>query len=105
MAAPAQRSVCIEIRGPLRREDLPGLYARTCALLARDECDVLRCGVAGLEADGVALDALARLVLAARRSDCSLALCGVSPRLGMLIAFAGLDDVLRAERSGLDARR
>jgi ABC-type transporter Mla MlaB component len=94
MAASAQRSVRIEIRGPLRREDLPGLFGRACSLLAQDACDVLLCEVAGIEADGVALDALARLALAARRSDCSVALRGVSPGLRTLIAFAGLDEAL-----------
>jgi ABC-type transporter Mla MlaB component len=94
MAAPAQRSVSIEIRGPLRREDLPGLFESTCALLARGPCDLLCCEVAGVEADAVALDALARLALAARRSRCSVSLHGASPRLRALIAFAGLEEVL-----------
>jgi ABC-type transporter Mla MlaB component len=94
MAAPAQRSRSIEIRAPLRRADLPGLFERTCELLASGEPEQLRCDVAAVDADGVALDALARLALAARRAHCSVLLCGASPRLLSLIAFAGLDDVL-----------
>jgi ABC-type transporter Mla MlaB component len=95
MAASAQRSVSIAIRAPLRREDLPGLFARTCALLAGGVSQELRCELAGVDADAVAVDALARLGLAARRSDCSVRLCGASRDLRTLVAFAGLDDVLR----------
>ena len=96
MAASVQRSVSIEICAPLRREDLPGLFERTCALLASSSADVLHCEVAGMEADGVAVDALARLALAARRSRRAVLLSGASPQLCALIAFAGLDDVLRS---------
>ncbi|MEA2141567.1 MAG: hypothetical protein QOC91_1666 [Solirubrobacteraceae bacterium] len=96
MAAPPQRSVSIAIRAPLSREDLPGLFGRTCALLAGRGSEELRCEVAGVAADAVAVDALARLALAARRSDCSVRLCGASQELRALVAFAGLDDVLRS---------
>jgi ABC-type transporter Mla MlaB component len=96
MAASAQRSVNLAIRAPLRREDLPGLFARTCALLARGGSDELRCEVTGVDADAVAVDALARLALAARRNDCSVRLCGASADLLALVAFAGLDGVLRS---------
>ena len=96
MAASAQRSVHLAIRAPLRREDLPGLFGRTCALLAGCASDELRCEVAGVDADAVAIDALARLALAARRNDCSVRLCGASEDLRALVAFAGLDDVLRS---------
>jgi ABC-type transporter Mla MlaB component len=94
MAGPAQRSVSIEIRAPLRREDLPGLFERTCRLLGSAAPELLRCDVAALDADGIALDALARLALAARRAHCSVLLCGASLRLLALIELAGLDDVL-----------
>jgi ABC-type transporter Mla MlaB component len=96
MAASAQRSISIEIRAPLRREDLPGLFERTCALLARGASEELRCLVAGIDADGVAVDGLARLALVARRHGCSLMLCGASQELCELVKFAGLDDVLRS---------
>jgi hypothetical protein len=96
MAGPAQRSRSIEIRAPLRSADLPGLIERTCELLAAGRPEQLRCEVAAVDADAVALEALARLALAARRAHCSVLLCGASPRLLSLIAFAGLDDVLRS---------
>lgn len=96
MAGSAQRSLSIALYAPLRREDLPGLFGRTCALLASSRSDELRCEVAGVGADAVAVDALARLALAARRNDCSVRLCGASQELRRLVAYAGLDDVLRS---------
>jgi ABC-type transporter Mla MlaB component len=94
MAAPAQRSVAIAIRAPLRADDLPGLFERTCALLETSACAVLCCQVAGLGADAVAVDALARLALAARRRDCRVVLEGASEELLELVAFVGLSAVL-----------
>jgi ABC-type transporter Mla MlaB component len=95
MAASPPRSVTLTIRGPLLCADLPGLYDRTCALLARVGADVLRCEVAGLDADAVAVDALARLALAARRRGCRVRLIGASPELVQLVDFIGVADVLR----------
>lgn len=57
----------------------------------------LRCEVAGLAADALTLDALARLALAARRSGGELALGGASPALRELIALTGLAGVLRCD--------
>lgn len=85
------------IDGPLARADLPGLFARTCALLDRGgvAVEVLRCEVAGVDADAVAVDALARLALAARRRGCRVRLAGISAELRELIELAGLTEVLR----------
>jgi hypothetical protein len=57
----------------------------------------LSCDVGGLPADGTALDALARLQLAARRVGLELELCNASNDLCCLIRFTGLDEVLRVE--------
>ena len=59
--------------------------------------ELLSARLAASAADAVAVDALARLALAARRSDCAVRLCGASPELLLLVGFVGLDDVLRAE--------
>jgi STAS domain len=56
-----------------------------------------RCDVGALPADAVAVDALARLQLAARRAGVELRLCHASPELCALLAFTGLDLVLRLE--------
>ena len=55
------------------------------------------CDVRTLPADGKAVDALCRLELAARRAGLELRLRHVSAELRRLIAFAGLEDVLRVE--------
>jgi ABC-type transporter Mla MlaB component len=94
MAVPAKRSVAIAIYAPLRPEDLPGLVARTCALLEGSACEVLRCEVAAVVADAVAVDALARLALAAHRHRCAVVLEGASEELLALIALIGLSEVL-----------
>jgi ABC-type transporter Mla MlaB component len=90
------RIATLTIDGPLARADLPGLFARTCALLDRGgvAVGVLRCEVAAVDADAVAVDALARLALAARRRGCRVRLTGASEELTELIEFAGLAEVL-----------
>jgi anti-anti-sigma regulatory factor len=55
----------------------------------------LLCDVAGVPADLVAVDTLARLALAARRQGCQLRLRGTSEELRALITFMGLAEVLR----------
>jgi hypothetical protein len=57
--------------------------------------DVLLCEVGGLAADAVAVDALARLALVARRRGCNVRLRGASPELLALVDFIGVADVLR----------
>jgi hypothetical protein len=57
----------------------------------------LSCDVGVLPADAVALDALARLQLAARRVGLELELCNASRELCCLITFTGLEEVLRVE--------
>jgi hypothetical protein len=59
--------------------------------------ETLVCDVAALPADAVAVDAVARLQLAARRAGCELRLHGASPELLSLVAFIGLAEVLCLE--------
>ena len=89
------RAVSLRISAPLERAALPALFERTCALLEAKDAEILRCEVAGVRADAVAVDALERLALAARRRGCGVCLCGASEELLALIAFLGLADVLR----------
>jgi ABC-type transporter Mla MlaB component len=99
MAATSPRSITLRIRAPLLSADLPGLYERTCALLGGGfNVDVLLCDVAGIAADAVAVDALARLALAARRRACEVRLRGASAELLALVDFIGVADVLREWR-------
>ena len=57
----------------------------------------LSCDVRALPADAAALDALARLQLAACRASVELRLRHASAELRCLIAFTGLGEVLRVE--------
>jgi ABC-type transporter Mla MlaB component len=86
--------VAFAIRGPIARDDLPGLCDRVCALLRAHGPGVLDCDVLGVRSDAVTVDALARLQLAARRLGCRVRLCHASADLVELVAFMGLDDVL-----------
>jgi len=87
-------TVTLAITGPLARTDLPQLFARTCQLLEADGVQLLRCEVSDMAADAVAVDALARLALAARRRGCRMELRGASADLRELVAFMGLTGVL-----------
>ena len=98
MAASLPRSITLTIRAPLLCAEVPGLYERTCALLAGASADVLLCDVAGIAADAVAVDALARLALAARRQACEVRLRGASDELLALVDFIGVGDLLREWR-------
>jgi len=94
MAAPAQPTVALAIRGPITRADLPGLCDRVCALLDSSAAGVALCDVRGIDPDAVTIDALARLQLAAKRHACQVRLGGASDELLELLAFMGLRDVL-----------
>ncbi|HWY89707.1 MAG TPA: hypothetical protein VNY31_03470 [Solirubrobacteraceae bacterium] len=88
------RAATLTIGGPLERADLPGLFARTCALLDVEGVELLWCEVAEVSADALALDALARLALVARRRGCRVRLAGASEELRALVGLTGLDEVL-----------
>ena len=82
------------IHGPIRREDLPGLYTRVCSVVSVNPGAVLFCEVIDVDSDAVTVDALARLQLAARRHGCQIRLRGTSEGLRELLDFMGLSEVL-----------
>jgi ABC-type transporter Mla MlaB component len=86
----------LTIWGPLAREDLPGLYGRVCAHLASRPAGDVECDVTGVAADAVAVEALARLQLAARRSGQRVMLRDAPGELRSLVELMGLSDVLVA---------
>jgi ABC-type transporter Mla MlaB component len=94
MAALAPKTIAFAIRGPISREDLPGLCDRVCGLLGAGDAPVALCDVTGIRPDAVTADALARLQLAARRHGCQVRLRHASSELHELLAFMGLSDVL-----------
>jgi len=90
-------AAALAIRGPIARSDLPGLYRRACTALEACGNGVLVCDVAGVPVDAVAVDALARLALGARRHGCRVALRGASAELDELAELMGLAEVLQRE--------
>jgi ABC-type transporter Mla MlaB component len=94
------------IGGRITPADIPALCLRAEAVLAAGDLDPLVCDVATLaHADAVAVDALARLHVLARRHRCNINLLGVSRQLKDLLALMGLCDVLVCrERLPLEAR-
>jgi ABC-type transporter Mla MlaB component len=96
MSKPEVRPVAITIRGPLQRRDLPGLYARVCALLTANRGATLVCDVIEVAVDAVAVEALARLHLGARRHGCTVRLLSAPRELIELVSFMGLQDVIAA---------
>jgi ABC-type transporter Mla MlaB component len=93
MGATAPNPVTFAIRGPITRDDLPGLCDRVCVLLRGSAGGVALCDVHGVEPDAVTVDALCRLQVAAKRCRCEVRLRHASPELLELVAFMGLADV------------
>lgn len=90
---PASQTIHFAVSGPIDRDHLPGLCDRICPLLGSGAREAL-CDVAGVPADAVTVEALARLQLAARRHGCRVRLRGASTELLELVDFLGLRDVL-----------
>lgn len=90
--------VSLRIRGPIRRAELPALTARVCAFFTANAGRPVDCDVAGVVADAVTVDALARLQLVARRDGCLVVLRNASAELRDLVTLMGLDAVLLPER-------
>jgi len=87
-------TISFTVRSPVARADVPGLCDRVGALLRQGRARVAYCELRGAPADAVAVDALARLQLAARRNGCEIRVCHASRELRELIALMGLADVL-----------
>jgi hypothetical protein len=81
----------------IARADVPVLCERLRALVGASDPDVVVCDVGALVADLVAVEALARLRLTARRLGCGLRMRHASRALEQMVAFCGLCDVLPVE--------
>src|SRR4051794_2711272 len=90
-------TLAVHVRAPLRRDDLPGLFSRICGLLCEHDPDVVLCDVGDCAPDLVALSALTRLQLAARRRGCEVRLAGASGEMLALVAFLGFARALPAD--------
>ena len=82
------------IAGPIAGDDIPLLCARLHRIVIRSGAPVVVCDVRTLPASAVAVDALARLQLTARRLGSRIRLQHVSRELDELLAFAGLAGAL-----------
>lgn len=96
MGPPVPDTLELVIWGPIERADLPGLFDRVCTRLQASDAKLVVCDVGGVAADAVAVDALARLKLAAQRNGCQVRMLGASEELGELVAFMGLEEILSA---------
>jgi ABC-type transporter Mla MlaB component len=96
--APHPRTVVLVVDGPLSQAELPALYDRACELMARPGVARVLCEVGPQVApDGVAVEALARLQLVARRRGLRVALRHASRDLVDLLALAGLTEIVPVE--------
>lgn len=86
--------------------DIAELCRRTRALLEEADAQVVTCDVGAVDPDIATLDVLARLKLVAGRFGASLRVVNAGVGVHLLVALAGLDEVIRLEdRSGLEPQR
>jgi hypothetical protein len=104
-----RRDGVVVIGGWIEPTDAAALCERARPVLvelAASAADPIICDARRLRVDVAAVDAVARLALAARRLDRGLRLRGAPPALRELLVLAGLADVvLCGPESGLDPRR
>lgn len=87
--------IAIAIDGSIEPADIPALCDRLRELIERSGTDRVVCDVGDLaQPDAVAVDALARLQLTARRCGLEVLLRQASPRLIELLTMMGLRDIL-----------
>jgi hypothetical protein len=96
MGTSGSPTMSFAVRGPIVRADLPGLFARVCELMAGPHGDIVGCDVAGVDPDVVAIEALARLELAARQHHCRISLINASRELLELRNVLGLANILHS---------
>jgi len=98
-------TVVFAVAGPIARADLPAICGDVAALLEATGADVALCDVGGLPADLVAIDALARIQLAARRKGRQVVLRHAADDLRDMLALVGLAGALRIEPGGQAEQR
>ncbi|MFG2359651.1 STAS domain-containing protein [Streptomyces sp. NPDC048521] len=87
----ANTPAVLVLRGPVSRDQVPGLCADVRALLEGSRAGVVVCDVGGLGPPGLAaVDLLARLQLAARRAGGRIRLRDPDPALHALVDLVGL---------------
>jgi hypothetical protein len=79
--------------------------SRLFSYMAAPRPSTIVCDVGALPPEAAAVEALARLQLAARRVGLEIRLCRASSELRDLLVFCGLDAVLRVEVGGQSEER
>ena len=100
------RKRVVVIAGSVEPADVAALFERARRVLVDVDADPVICEVNALRADLGAVDAAARVALAARRLNRGIELRQATPALRELLELAGLAEVVRCEAElGLDPRR
>jgi anti-anti-sigma factor len=96
-------TIVLVIGGSIERAEIPGLCKLVHILLKGSRSRAIVCDVGDLNSpDAVAVDALARLQLVARRAGGRVSLRDTHADLNELLALTGLDDVVRRARLPLE---
>ncbi|MGN6377920.1 MAG: hypothetical protein ACTHNU_03115 [Gaiellales bacterium] len=90
-------TIVFAIRSPMGREDITPLCMRVHVILRTTRAEVALCDVRALAADAVAINALARIQLTARRLGRTVWLRSVAVDLCDLLTLCGLAEVLPLE--------
>ena len=92
---PGPRTVVLVVGGPIARGAVRGLCEQLRRLLSTRRADLVTCDVATLApVDAIAVDALARLQLTARRLGRAIRLRDATDELRDLLTLTGLRDAL-----------
>lgn len=96
-----RNSILVAVGSSIEPADLPSLCAIVRSRLERSRAAVVVIDLGGVGApDGVTIDAMARLVVVARRLGCRVELRDAPVELMELLAFTGLHDTLTDTLSG-----
>lgn len=91
---PQSTTGVLVIAGPIEHGHVQHLCDRLQAVIASSDAEVIVCDVSALPAGANAVEALARLQLTARRSNCHIRLQRASRCLAHLLEFVGIADVI-----------
>ncbi len=104
MRGPGRGTVRFELVGPIAPSDVVGVSRRLYSLLEGCPADLIVCDVGRIgRADLAAIDALARVRLAARRCGRDVIVTRACTELRDLLGLAGLADVLPVDDLRVEA--
>jgi ABC-type transporter Mla MlaB component len=102
---PEPSAIVLALGGPIAREEIPGLCERVGSMLEGSGRGPVDCDVGALEPDAVTVDAMARMLLTARRLGHRVRFKDAPPELWGLLRLMGLDEVLPCgATSGVEPR-